>query len=453
MARYWTPMMPLSKFDCGIDSHAMPTRKNKLTMRGLLVSICLLALVMFGCGASRLRVDYKGYESSYAESANRQLLINLARLNQHHPTYFFKLGPISTTYRIQGTVTGSGSQIAGLYTNPLNQNVTGGGTVGTLLEQDPTFNFIPVNDDTVAKQLLTPIPDQYFYIYFQEGWPVDMLFRSMVDRIEYHKPGSKDVQVIRNTDTADNIPGYLTFLRISALCYELQKKGYLLLDSDNSFVPIASNWEQTNPPTLADLMNAQAKNLVFKKNEKGNWELGQTVIEPKLTLSLPPGGLQQVEDDVTSNGEMPELKGVDSLGPTLQVLASGIKISSTVSPGGGARIVLRSLIGVMAAAAQEQNTFDEVMKNLPAGQKPLPPLERRPLLRLTWSSEARLTPSLVELEYMGQNYRVADELSDSPLKESSWNRDVFRLVAELSSQVTVDISKFPLPTVLQIRPQ
>jgi hypothetical protein len=343
--------------------------------------------------------------------------------------------------------------VAGLYTNPLNKTVTGGGTIGTTLEQDPTFNFIPVNDDTVAKQLLTPIPDQYFYIYFQEGWPVDMLFRSMVDRIEYHKPGSKDVQVIRNTDTADNIAGYLTFLRISALCYELQKKGYLLLDSDTSFEPVASNWEQTTQPTLADLLNAQAKNLVFKKNDKGNWEVGQMVIEPKLTLSLPPGGLDQLQTEITSAGEMPELRGVDSLIPTLQVLAGGIKISSAVNAGGGARIVLRSLIGVMAAAAQEQNTFDEVMKNLPAGQQPLPPIERRPLLRLTWNGQVELTPSLVELDYLGQNYRVADERSDSPLKESSWNRDVFRLVAELSSQVTVDISKFPLPTVLQIRPQ
>ncbi len=378
--------------------------------------------------------------------------MNLARLNQHHPTYFFKLGTISTTYKIQGTLAANGTQVAGLYSNPLNKTITGGAALGTLLEQDPTFNFIPVNDDTVAKQLLTPIPDQYFYIYFQEGWPVDILFRSMVDRIEYHKPGSKDVQVIRNIDTADNIPGYLTFLRISALVFELQKKGYLLLDYDNSFVPVADNWEQPGQPALADLISAQAKNLVWKKNDQGNWQLGQMIIEPKLTLSVPSGGLEQLQNEVTSEGEMPELRGVDSLAPALQVLAGGIKISSAVTAeGGGARIVLRSLIGVMAAAAQEQNTFNEIMSNLPPGQKPVPPVEHHPLLRLTWSPEARLTPSLVQLDYLGKNYRVADELSDTALKESTWNRDVFRLIAELASQVTVDISKYPLPTVLQIR--
>jgi hypothetical protein len=107
----------------------------------------------------------------------------------------------------------------------------------------------------------------------------------------------------------------------------------------------------------------------------------------------------------------------------------------------------------MAAAGQEQNTYDEVMSSNAEAQDPLPPVERQPLLKLTWSGETRLTSSLVELDYLGKHYRVADEHSDTALAESTWNRDVFRLIAELASQITVDISKFPLPTVLQIRPQ
>ncbi len=427
----------------------------------MLAILTLVTSFLSGCAAKRLRIDYRGYENSYAESSNRQLLLNLARLNQHHPTYFFKLGPISTAYRIQGTLSATGQQVAGAYANPLAQSITGGGTPGTLLEQDPTFTFIPVNDDTVAKQLLTPIPDQYFYVYFQEGWRVDMLFRSMVDRIEYHKPNG-EIVVVRNSNTSDNIPGYLTFLRISALVYELQKNGHLLLGAESKFVPLAVDWElpSTNPPNVQNMMDAQAKDMVWKKNDKGNWELGQMTLEPKLKLNVPDKltadevnqFLTNLEKEITSSNEMPELSGVDSLEPTLRALAGGITISDSAGPG-SVRIILRSLIGVMAAAAQEQNTFDELMKSLPAGQKPLPKLETRPLLRLTWSSEARLTPSLTELSYLGQNYRVADELSDTALKESSWNRDVFRLIAELSSQITVDISKFPLPTVLQIRPQ
>jgi hypothetical protein len=36
-------------------------------------------------------------------------------------------------------------------------------------------------------------------------------------------------------------------------------------------------------------------------------------------------------------------------------------------------------------------------------------------------------------------------------ENETWNRDMFRLIDQLSSQVTVDISKFPLPDILQLR--
>ena len=72
-------------------------------------------------------------------------------------------------------------------------------------------------------------------------------------------------------------------------------------------------------------------------------------------------------------------------------------------------------------------------------------------MTLTWNDESSLTTSLVELNYLGKTYKVADEENNDPLVQSSWNRDMFRIIAQLSSQVTVDISKFPLPTVLQLR--
>jgi hypothetical protein len=93
-------------------------------------------------------------------------------------------------------------------------------------------------------------------------------------------------------------------------------------------------------------------------------------------------------------------------------------------------------------------------------QDPIPLAEQVPLLTLTWKhafksedDERALTNSLVELDYLGTTYKVADVKSDDPLSQVSWNRDMFRIIAQLSSEITVDLSKFPLPTVLQIRPQ
>ena len=61
------------------------------------------------------------------------------------------------------------------------------------------------------------------------------------------------------------------------------------------------------------------------------------------------------------------------------------------------------------------------------------------------------------MNYRGKDYVVADVDPDSvttadyAIQNETWNRDMFRLINELSSQVTVDISKFPLPDILQLR--
>jgi hypothetical protein len=445
----------------------------------ILAALCLLVCFISGCAATRLRVDYKGYENVYAESSNRQLLLNLARLNQHHPTYFFKLGPISTYYKMQGTLAGNASQVNGLYTNPLNKTISGGGSTGLSYEQDPTFSFIPVNDDTVAKQLLQPIQSEHFYVLFQQGWRLDQLMRLMVDRIEFQQPGSQSIQVIRNTPSADNVEGYLTFLRISALAFELQRRGHLMVSGKSHFQPLMADLEMKTGPEAKDIADAQSKGLLWKQD--GNkWTLGQNVVEPEFHLNFPdmrdserichtdrPEDKPKTPDDlliceIGKDEDVSILTKAKSLRLTLNILKIGFNITGgtpTQDPAdqlqnGSAHFVMRSLIGAMASASQEQNVFDALLKKaetLTPAQDKIPAAELRPLLTLTWNDEGTLTPSLVELSYLGKSYRVADEKSDDPLSQSSWNRDMFRIIAQLSSQVTVDISKFPLPTVLQLR--
>ena len=44
---------------------------------------------------------------------------------------------------------------------------------------------------------------------------------------------------------------------------------------------------------------------------------------------------------------------------------------------------------------------------------------------------------------------ITDMSDPKTPEEASWNRDLFRLISEIAAQVTVDISKFPLPLLLQ----
>ncbi len=338
-----------------------------------------------------------------------------------------------------------------------------------------------MNDDATAQQLLKPMPAELFYVLFQQGWRVDQLLRLMVDHIEYRpNPNSDQVQVIRNVASASNKDSYLTFLRISALCYHLQRRGHLIFSADQQFAPISANGvkftDTKNAPQAKDIADAFAKNLVWQQDPKNpdTWQLGQMVTVPKFKLSP---GYVKADKDHPSNIkaydieiDMPELAKVRSLDPTLQILDSnglgfGILENSTPKDAskpadshGSAQLVMRSLIGMMAAAAQEEDTFDSLMALAKAdpAQDPIPSVELQPLLTLKWNrhDEKALTPALLSSWIIwGSRIWLPIQKADDPLKASSWNRDNFRIITQLVSLVTVDISKFPVQQILQLRTQ
>jgi hypothetical protein len=95
----------------------------------------------------------------------------------------------------------------------------------------------------------------------------------------------------------------------------------------------------------------------------------------------------------------------------------------------------------------------------------VPTIERLPVLRLTWPDEVK--PPVAHsafyakefglgVNYRGKEYVVADvdpesvNPSEFARENETWNRDMFRLINQLSSQVTIDISKFPPPELLQL---
>jgi hypothetical protein len=561
-------------------------------------------LLLTGCGPKRVRADFTHYENSYAVTSNQEMLLNLARLEQHDPTYFFKLGQINSSYRMEAALTGAGN-VATVNTPPATTVPTGNASPTLLYENDPSFSFIPVNDQTNAQLLISPVPENVFYSLFQQGWRVDQLFRLMVDRIEVTLPPDPTtptdkgcrIEVIRNVpppafedpnspEGARSLSRYVTFLRVSAVVYELQQHGLLLLRGTNTFSPIdkdsfipntADNGEAkgnsqksatstvTSPPqgdaagknpalpTAKDFNDAATKSQEWVLQgadatyNGGQWVLGQKTLAPKFQLNtmVPDANAQNDQvygqsvktvEDLLRNDLLPYDPSVASLAQapeltdTLEVLYSGFAIGGSATDqdtGAGpctsqgpnkhgivtSHLVLRSIIGLMAAAAQEQSFYDALAKSgndpsITVGQDDIvkrihigllvaqgldptkqddpdylklagavlgkkvpfsqlvPPIERLPVLRLTWPAEVKpgVGPSASDarsyglgLTYRGKDYEVADvdpaavTSADYAVQNETWNRDMFRLINELSSQVTVDISKFPLPDILQLR--
>ena len=518
---------------------------NGMKRRGALpVIACLAALAVCGCGPRRVRADFRNYENAYAQTSNRELLLNLARLENRDPTYFFKLGQITSSYRMQGSLTGTGQLTS---SSGAVQIPNGGGTPGFTYENDPTFQFIPVNDDTNAQLLLRPIPPETFYALYSQGWRVDQLFRLLVDRIEITRTppggGGCSVETIRNVVPASYatpedqaaLSRYVTFLRISALVYELQKRGILLLRGKSTFVPFDKNAVITpeaekkgaagekfeggpgnrlggdagGSPFLAkDQNDAVSKDNLWVKTPAG-WMLGHKVFSAVFYLSPlqvrdeagpdgtkmetfvsdPKAVAKELSDDLEPGGALTALRDGPALTTMLSVMAGGFSLEGTPDPQGpeqgicptpgnaSAHLFLRSMLGLMAAAAQEEKPFlalaganptiptNPLESQTGSGTlQPAPPapfsdevpkVEQMPLLYLDWSgSEGGATPAhtppLVELSYRSKEYLIADP-SQAPLPNNEyWNRDMFRLIGSLTSQVTVDISKFPLPALLQL---
>ena len=518
----------LSLVRMGLSSS--PTKRTELLVLPLLGAL----LVTNGCAIHRVHADYIGFEKAYADTSNRELLLNLARLQNHDPTYFFKMGQITSSYRMAASVSGSGSYQTQSTIAKVAEGI-GTGTPALSYESDPLFQFIPVSDETNARLLLKSIPPETFYILYQQGWRVDQLLRVMVDRIEVTGPskdGECQITTYRNAPPSvrpgtstpldpKQLSSYATFLRIAAIAYALQKHGDLVLRAYSTFVPLDSNamtagsstvpgrpGEAVPPPELltqttaagsaedraitisaTDIEKAAEKNLSYEVLNK-KVLIGQRVLTSKFFLLPRDANVStpseyapdsaRIKEVVRNDALVSELYGTDALNGFVAALHSGLTIDGDASPDQSenpcprgltqarTHLVLRSLIGVMAAGAQEQINFDrlnnsrtmveplEEGRDLPKSfDSEIPAIERMPLLRINWKHEGETslalpTQPLTELNYRGTEYLIADPREAAVAENDYWNRDVFRLIGALTAQVTVDISKFPIANILQL---
>jgi hypothetical protein len=418
------------------------------------------ALMLNGCGSARYGTDYNGFNTAFADSSNRQMLMNLARLDQHDPAYFLEFGQISVQYQLGGTasIVGNDSLPQSAAHVPF---ITGSATAGGNANTTPQFTFIPVTDDKVSQQLLLPLPPEDFYTLFQQGLPVDQLLRLMAERFEIRLPGESDISTYSNTPGRCKEISYIVFLKICAIARELQLTGNLKLRATQVDEPVTKGWvwtpsgdgEPADKPSAQDVMDAQEKGMFYKKDPtKGTWSLYRRAetasfyLEGDTTAAF----RKLAADPLTSQGET--LKNVrDILTSPDGFSIQGDLLAKTATT--SSRLILRSFMSVLTAAAQEQTYFDAIDNDIFV--KNVPRRELRPILRMKWNgTHQSLQDPLLSLDYHGQTYTITDPVSDAATDATAatWNRDVFRLLTQLAGQASIDTSKFPLPTSLQLLP-
>jgi hypothetical protein len=498
---------------------------RRICLWSSLVALTLLA----SCSAPAMRNQFRNYNEAYAESLNQQMLLNLARLANGHPAYYLAIGLIDQKYTFSSqTGAGVSGGLQETHTSTQNTPYTAGtpssiasfplsvfqkvwlstfggnGSETVNASSNPEFQFIPINNEAAAKQVLQPMDPNVFLSLYQQGYPIDQLMRIMIERVEVPKLPSGEHLVLVNSPTSGKPEYYERFLRACAMLRTLQLHGYLWLQAQPDLEPLGSvsfSARQARPngqteervagdveeklanPAFTDFAEAESKNMVLTNNEKG-WMAYRKRTVPKFFLRYEyeptPAELAKLEplheelatndnpvvrEELATNYEQIMLRHVEPIIRFLEASAdyksntndyiaitnlvyalyAGVAIQTDVGQGdpSATRLVLRSFNRTMEAVASEQVGYETLAKNETNFTNMVPEFERRPVLQMIWTNKpALLEPPLERVYYANKTYQITDSVMSPTNSIATWNRDTFRLLVGLNSLVTVDISKF-----------
>jgi hypothetical protein len=216
-------------------------------------------------------------------------------------------------------------------------------------------------------------------------------------------------------------------------------------------------------PTPEEVMSAEKDGYEWRNISKGIWELRKKEPQPKFYLK--PTAKFSAKQIILGSGIVdpnnPEhVKAVDNL---IYLLEKGftVKTEAREHTSSETCLILRSFDRVLEATASEQEAFAAILahQNDPDYNKnfyrylPYGSPECRPILKTRWNDEkGPLERPLCKLNYAGKTYEITDPVQPIDLAQPGaaaflddsgrWNRNVYKLVMALNSQVTVDISKF-----------
>jgi hypothetical protein len=409
----------------------------------------LLALVAGGCATRQLESDFATISDAYAENMNRQMLLNLARLDQGHPPYFMAIGEVRLARSQSGSLGAGGSSsrnegtsVAAAVSSTVSSALSGNLSPSASTNASPTFIFIPINSEEAARQLLSPVSIDVFNMLYQQGWPVDQLLRVLVERVEVTFADGRAPVVLVNSPTRGSPASFARFLRMCEVVRELQRAGGLRLDVDEKFM--AQGRGEVASVSAGDALAAASTGRQWRK-ETGGWALG--TLRPAYRFRANLEVLEHVIEDFSRDSRYAGSESLANLRALFQS-AAGLTVGSseeTNVPSGTIHsvLVLRSFRNLLEAVAQEQQAFDELAAR-GGFLDELPERQRRPVLRTAWAQarRAELQRPVVSIGFAGKDYAITDPVGDAASVDSRWNRDVFRLLVNLSSQVTVDITKF-----------
>jgi len=140
------------------------------------VTACLLLAACSGVGPPTVARDRFDYVNAVSDSWKRQMLLNVVKLRYYDSPVFLEVTSIINQYSVEGEINLGASWV----------DVDGAGGVvgGTGRYADrPTITYAPLTGEKFARNLMTPVPVGAVLHLVQAGYPVEYVFRIIVQSV------------------------------------------------------------------------------------------------------------------------------------------------------------------------------------------------------------------------------------------------------------------------------
>ena len=185
--------------------------KGYLTLNVLLLAGCLSPLAL-----DRAVIEY---DKSANDILSKQILLNIARAHKHQPLHFTGISNIAATFNFQfnagatPALTGdSGSLMTPVF----------GGTVS----ENPTISIVPIEGEEFTRRLLTPFQENKLTMLLRQGVDIDLLLRLLAGELRLSQGERQGIYLNKPSDSK----GYRLFRQAVLHLSSIQDKNQLFVE-------------------------------------------------------------------------------------------------------------------------------------------------------------------------------------------------------------------------------
>lgn len=375
-------------------------------------------LLLQGC-MSPLALDHAvmAYDQATSDVQSKQLLLNIARSQQHQPLHFTGVSNIAATFNFQfnAGATPALTGNTGMLMTPIF-----GGTVS----ENPTISIVPIEGEEFTRRLLAPFQESKLTMLLRQGADIDLVLRLIAGELRI-KSTKQDIVY---TNSPKDVDGYRKFRQLVTQMSTIQDRHNLFVEP----LQFEQSWqvslEKLSPEQLVDLQK--------------EFKVDYDSLHQKLTLTKRVIGhivLTNYDPQTLSNEDRINLNEEADKGSTNDIMVDVREayLGGEVPIHGFFR--LRSFYNVLNFIGRDIDDEPEfAVEKLPA----TPSVSENPIHSLGIAiSQHEPENSAYFVKYDGLFYSL------QPDNGYHWNREGFRLLHQIFQMTMAELSQHSTPSI------